>query len=90
MKLLQFKLPGSQLCRMSHLPICQVCRKPFKASGWLKVHYKKEHPGFLDMGDNHNRDAFPNPYEHHIAGWPPFYSGDDLFCQTSSRMEIPS
>ena len=77
MVLLHFKLPGSQLCRMSHLPICQVCRKPFKASGWLKVHYQKEHPGFLDMDDNRDGNASPNPYEHHIAGRPPFYNRDD-------------
>jgi len=76
-ELLQFKLPGSQLCRMMHLPIWKVCRKPFKTSGWLKVHYKKEHPGFLDMNNHHDGDAYPNPYEHHITGWPPFYNRDD-------------
>jgi len=62
---------------MSHLPICQVCRKPFKASGWLKVHYQKEHPGFLDMDDNRDGNASPNLYEYHIAGRPPFYNRDD-------------
>jgi len=77
MELLQFKLPGSQLCRMTHLPICQVCNKPFKASGWLKVYYQKEHPEFLDMDDNRDGDTSPNPYEHHIAGRPPFYNRDD-------------
>ena len=41
------------------------------------MHCKKEHPGFLDMSDNHDCDTSPNPYEHHIVGRPLFYSGDD-------------
>ena len=31
----------------------------------------------LDMDDNRNSDTSPNPYEHHIAGQPPFYKRDD-------------
>jgi len=41
------------------------------------VHYEKEYPGFLDMNNNHNGNGSPNPYEHHITGWPLFYNWDD-------------
>jgi len=29
------------------------------------------------MNNSHDGDASPNPYEHHITGWPPFYNRDD-------------
>ena len=41
------------------------------------MYYQKEHPEFLDMDDNRDGDTSPNPYEHHIAGRPPFYNRDD-------------